>query len=259
MDVIELRDPDLARRYLIEGLWLQRAVKPTARTVRGALEWAMEVASAGHPLPPIGFVADVGNVAIGVDSADRQKEHLHLPGWPPALGRSYEDHVLGRLYSDWTFERAGDAVKKFRDKDRVRGVAYMVNQIRERAGLPGVLPRPRPVRPGRPRCPCRPARGGCRRFRSSRGGRPRGRRPARVAAQGRRARSRRRTAARRGRLAPAPGRRRLCARRRPRPARSRWPRRSSRAWTARWRPGRAVPAGVAPASCSHGSRGRLLL
>lgn len=138
MDVIELRDPDLARRYLIEGLWLQRAVKPTARTVRGALEWAMEVASAGHPLPPIGFVADVGNVAVGVDSADRQKEPLHLPGWPPALGRSYEDHVLGRFYSDWTFERAGDAVKKFKDKDRARGVAYMVNQIRERAGLPGV-------------------------------------------------------------------------------------------------------------------------
>jgi hypothetical protein len=138
MDAIELRDPDLARRFILEGLWLQRAVKPAARTVRGALEWAMEVASAGHPLPPLGFVADVGNVAVGVDSADRQKEPLHLPGWPPALGRSYEDHVLGRFYSDWTFERAGDAVKKYRDKDRVRGVAYMVNQIRERAGLPGV-------------------------------------------------------------------------------------------------------------------------
>lgn len=146
MDVIELRDPDLARRYVLEGLWLQRAVRPGARTLRPALEWAMEVASAGHPLPPVGFVADVGHVALGADSADRQKEALHLPGWPPALGRSYEDHVLGKLYSDWTFERAGDALKKYKDKDRVRGVAYVVNQLRERTGLPGVTLPPAVIR-----------------------------------------------------------------------------------------------------------------
>ena len=144
--IIELRDLDAARRYVLEGLWLQRAVKPTARTVRPALEWAMEVASAGHPLPPVGFVADVGNVAFGVDADQRIKEALPVAGWPPALGRGYEDHVLGKLYADWTFERAGDALRKYNENDRKRGLAYVVNQIRERAGLPGVLLPPAVIR-----------------------------------------------------------------------------------------------------------------
>ncbi len=144
--VIELRDLDTARRYVLEGLWLQRAMKPTARTVRPALEWAMEIASAGHPLPPIGFVADVGNVAFGVDADQRAKETLTVAGWPPALGRSYEDHVLGKLYADWTFERAGDALRKYKAQEQIRGLAYVVNQIRERTGIPGVLLPPAVIR-----------------------------------------------------------------------------------------------------------------
>ena len=146
MEPIELRDLDAARRYILEGLWLQRAVKPTAKTVRPALEWAMEIASGGHPLPPIGFVADVGHVAFGVDADQRMKEPVPVAGWPPALGRSYEDHVLGKLYADWTFERAGDAVRKYKPADQRRGLAYIVNQIRERAGIPGVLLPPASIR-----------------------------------------------------------------------------------------------------------------
>ncbi len=146
MDPIELRDLDAARRYVLEGLWLQRALKPSAKTVKNALEWAMEIASNGDPLPPVGFVADVGNVAFGIDADQRMKELQPVPGWPPALGRSYEDHVLGKFYADWTFERAGDALRKYKDKDRVRGLAYVVNQIRERANLPGVMLPPAVIR-----------------------------------------------------------------------------------------------------------------
>ena len=57
------------------------------------------------------------------------KEPLHVPGWPPALGRTYEDHVLGKLYADWTFERASDALRRYQGKDRARGLAYLVNQL----------------------------------------------------------------------------------------------------------------------------------
>jgi hypothetical protein len=146
METTELRDLDAARRYVAEGLWLQRAVKPSAATVRPTLEWAMEVASGGHPLPPVGFVADVGHVALGADSEHRLRDPLPVPGWPPALARTYEDHVLGKLYADWAFERAGDAVRKYHGKDRVKGVAYAVNQIRERAGLGGVLLPPAVIR-----------------------------------------------------------------------------------------------------------------
>ncbi|VTR96093.1 Uncharacterized protein OS=Isosphaera pallida (strain ATCC 43644 / DSM 9630 / IS1B) GN=Isop_0539 PE=4 SV=1 [Gemmata massiliana] len=146
MDPIELRDLDAARRYILDGLLLQRALKPTAKTVRPALEWAMEIASSGHPLPPIGFVADVGNVALGVDAEQRVRDAHPVPGWPPALGRSYEDHVLGKLYADWTFERAGDALRKYKEKDRVRGLAYIVNQFCEHAGIAGVLLPPAVIR-----------------------------------------------------------------------------------------------------------------
>lgn len=146
MDSIELRDLDTARRYVLDGLWLQRAVKPTAKTVKAALEWAMEIASGGHPLPPVGFVADVGHVALGVDAEQRAKEALPVTGWPPALGRSYEDHVLGKLYADWTFERAGDALRKYKDQDRVRGLAYIVTQICDRAGVGGVMLPPAVIR-----------------------------------------------------------------------------------------------------------------
>ncbi|HEY1190611.1 MAG TPA: hypothetical protein VGE74_23465 [Gemmata sp.] len=146
MDPIEIRDLDAARRYILDGLLLQRAVRPTASTVKRALEWAMEIASEGDALPPIGFVADVGHVALGVDAEQRVREAQPVPGWPPALGRSYEDHVLGKLYSDWTFERAGDALRKYKEKDRVRGLAYLVRQIGERGHIGGVLLPPAVIR-----------------------------------------------------------------------------------------------------------------
>jgi hypothetical protein len=146
MEPFELRDLDAARRYVVEGLQLQRAMKPAPGTVRPALEWAMEVASGGHPLPPVGFVADVGHVAFGADVEHRPKDPLHVPGWPPALARAYEDHVLGRLYADWMFERAGDALRRYQGKDRIKGLAYVINQIRERAGTGGVMLPPAVIR-----------------------------------------------------------------------------------------------------------------
>jgi hypothetical protein len=82
--VQEIRDRDTASQYVLEGLWLQRVAKPTAKTVKPALEWAMEIASAGHPLPPIGLVADVGHVALGVDFDHRSHEMIPVaPGPQP--------------------------------------------------------------------------------------------------------------------------------------------------------------------------------
>ncbi|HEY3787217.1 MAG TPA: hypothetical protein VGL71_00125, partial [Urbifossiella sp.] len=146
MEPIELRDLDAARRFVTEGLWLQRTVKPTAETVKHALEWAMEVAAGGHPLPPVGFIGDLGHLAFGTDAEHRGKEILHIPGWPPALARMYEDHVLGKFYADPMFERAGDALQKYQDRDRIKGLAYVVNQLQARAKIPGVLLPPAVIR-----------------------------------------------------------------------------------------------------------------
>ncbi len=146
MEPIELRDQDAARRFVAEGLWLQRAVRPSAATVRPALEWALEIANEGHPLPPVAFVSDLGHVALGADVDHRPKEPLHVPGWPPALARQYEDHVLGKLYADRAFERAGDAVRALAGGARTRGVAFLVNQVRARSGGGGVFLPPAVVR-----------------------------------------------------------------------------------------------------------------
>jgi vWA domain found in the FtsH ternary systems/N-terminal helical region fused to the FtsH ternary system vWA domain len=133
----ELRDPDEARRYLLQSLWLQRVLPPRPATVAAAIEWALELIGGGEPLPPLGFVADVGH-AIFQTEVGQGKEHLHVPGWPEGLARTYEDYVLGKLYADSSFERAGDALRHYRGRDQARGLAFLVTQFRQRAGFGGV-------------------------------------------------------------------------------------------------------------------------
>src|SRR4051794_5030494 len=135
----ELRDLDAARQFVAQGLWLQRVVPPAAAGVRPALEWALEVAAGGQPLPPVGFVADLGHVLLGSDRGARPRDAAGQPGLPGGLARTYEDLVLGKVYADWTVERAGDALRRYQGRDRARGVAFVVNQFRERAEVGGVL------------------------------------------------------------------------------------------------------------------------
>ena len=119
----ELRDPVAARKFILQGLWWQRALPPRPATVRQALEWALEVASQGQPLPPLGFLADLGHIALGLDAEDAgPRDLLGMVPLPVNLLRTYEDHVLGKLYADWTFERAGDALRRYQGRDRARGV-----------------------------------------------------------------------------------------------------------------------------------------
>jgi hypothetical protein len=139
MNNVELRNLDDARRYLLQGLWWQRVLKPEAVNVRPALEWYHEMSSDGRPLPPIGFVADIGQVAFGSDWELRgNRNTLALAALPANLVSTYEDHVLGKVYADWTFARASDALRHYTDRDRARGLAYLMGQFRERAQFPGV-------------------------------------------------------------------------------------------------------------------------
>lgn len=132
----ELRDPNEARRFLLQGLWWQRVAPPAVASVRTALALALEVSSGGQPLPPAGFVADVAHAATGVTADARRARPL--PGVPANLLRTYEDHVLGKLYADWTFSRAADALRRYEGRDRDRGLAFLLDRFRERAGFGGV-------------------------------------------------------------------------------------------------------------------------
>lgn len=137
MTVREFQNLDEARQYVLQGLWLERVTRPHESRVRPVLEWALEIVSGGELLPPMGFVADLGHIAFGFDPSAGAKEHPLIPGWPPNLGRNYEDHVLGKVYADWTYERATDALRRYTGKDRGRGLAFVVKQFRERGGLGG--------------------------------------------------------------------------------------------------------------------------
>jgi hypothetical protein len=139
MNTYELRDLDEARRFLSQGLWWQQTEVPSAATVRESLEWALQVAGGGQPLPPIGFVADLGHLAFRLDwEARAHRATVSVPNLPVNLLRTYEDQVLGKIDGDWTFGRAGDALRRFQGRDRGRGLAFFLTQFRERAGFPGV-------------------------------------------------------------------------------------------------------------------------
>jgi vWA domain found in the FtsH ternary systems/N-terminal helical region fused to the FtsH ternary system vWA domain len=134
----ELRDLEEARRFLLQGLWWQRAAAPTAATVRPALEWALQAASVGLALPPLGFIADLGRAAFGLDGAARPGAAAAVPALPINLMRTYEDHVLGKLYADWSFTRAAEALRRYEGRDRARGLAFVLSRFKERSGFDGV-------------------------------------------------------------------------------------------------------------------------
>jgi hypothetical protein len=138
MNQHELRDSDEARRFLLQGLWWQRVLPPSPERVRPVLEWALEIVSGGHDLPPLGFLADLGHVVLGQAPDVPPVREIQPPLLPIQLLRTYEDHVLGKFYADWTFSRASDALRHYQGRDRSRGLSFMFQQFAERSGFQGV-------------------------------------------------------------------------------------------------------------------------
>ena len=146
MDV-EIRDPAEARRLLAQGLWLQRVAIPSAATVAQALRWASDLASGGDPIPPVGFIADAGNLALGGPRDPvGGRGFPEVPGWPPGLVRAYEDTVLGRLDADASMARGAYALARYRGRDRTRGLAFLLGALRVRSRFPGVLLNPAAIK-----------------------------------------------------------------------------------------------------------------
>ncbi|MSU77350.1 MAG: hypothetical protein EXS16_04550 [Gemmataceae bacterium] len=134
--VIEIRDPADLRQYLLQGFCLQRIVLPRADRVAAVCDWALALAAEGEPVPPLGFVADIGH-AVFRAATSLHAETLEIAGWPATLTRAYADTVLGRLLADSMFERAGDALRTYTSADRARGLAFLIAQLRNRVGIPG--------------------------------------------------------------------------------------------------------------------------
>ena len=80
---LELRDSELARRFVLEGLLLQSVQPPLPEAIPAVLEWYWEAAAEGFPLPPIGVVADVGHLAFGqelqAENSAAPEDQIHRP------------------------------------------------------------------------------------------------------------------------------------------------------------------------------------
>lgn len=139
MSVVLIRDSEKATDFVLQGFWFQRVFPPGTSTVRSILEWTLEIVAGGQPLLPVGMVGDLGHMAFGSYlEFKRAKDAIVVPGVNPGLLRTYEDHVLGKFYSDGTIERASDAMRRYRGRDRSKGLAYLIKQFRDRAGVGGV-------------------------------------------------------------------------------------------------------------------------
>ena len=138
MNLVELRDLDTARDYLAQSLGLLRVQRPSIALVKPTLALALEIASNGQPLPPLGFLGDFAALALSPDGARWSKTRSEVPGWPAALSRAYDDYVLGKLATDWSFERATAALRRYTERDRPRGLAYLIQQFRLGGKLGGI-------------------------------------------------------------------------------------------------------------------------
>ena len=137
-NVHELRDADEAIRLLGHSFLLQRLHPPSPGSLGGVLEWALDSVGAGVPIPPLGVLADLGNLLLSPHESS-VRNHTQIPGWSDRLALAYEDLVLGKWLADSALERAGDALRGFSGRDRARGLAFVSTQLRNRCGFGGFL------------------------------------------------------------------------------------------------------------------------
>ncbi|MEO1998991.1 MAG: hypothetical protein ABGZ17_27405 [Planctomycetaceae bacterium] len=134
---------DWAARYLVESYWFQRYGKPSVADLSDVLRWAQCLADEGLAVPPLGILADLGQLALGRVEIGHDGLDVAVPRWLPlSLLRSYEDCVLGRLWADRDFARGAAAVKSS-DRERVsRAVAFLVHRVCVRTCVQGVTINP---------------------------------------------------------------------------------------------------------------------
>lgn len=134
----EIRDSQLARAIVLASLGATRLAQSGSATWHQGVRVALEVASHGAPLLPVGFLADLTHVMTAPVE--------ELPA-ATALGAStqaaqvqrYEDYVLGKLFADSSLERAASAVLRYQGREQDQAIAFVAEQIRQRAQLPGVV------------------------------------------------------------------------------------------------------------------------
>ncbi|MCA9085417.1 MAG: hypothetical protein KDA81_15250 [Planctomycetaceae bacterium] len=143
----EFHESQLARRWLLQSLWLRQSTSVLKSEIMMALAVIRESLESGHSVLPGGIVIDVVRLAFSGGTGDSADEAIH-PAWKLSAGmqRTYEDYVLGKLIADATFERGTGAVCGYQGRERAQGLAWLLNRFMERSDCSGVMFSPSIVR-----------------------------------------------------------------------------------------------------------------
>ena len=126
-------------RYLAESFWFRRIGQPTVAGFKDVLSWAECLALDGLAVPPLGILADIGQLVLGHRDFVHGAPDTTVPQWLPLdLLRAYEDGVLGRLSTDRDFARAGAAVNASESQRLSTAMAFLIHRICARGGVDGV-------------------------------------------------------------------------------------------------------------------------
>lgn len=134
----DLRDESAVLDWLAAGISSLREVPLTPARLTLWLDVLTAMVASGEAAPPFGFLADVVSIAVGdiARTARRTASENHVV--PATLIRRYDDHVLGRLHVDPAFQRGAAAVCRYQQGERVRALAYALQQLQRQTGLEGV-------------------------------------------------------------------------------------------------------------------------
>lgn len=132
----EIRDSDIATRWLAAGLCLQRLTASPADEIPSTSRAAFKLLSESGAIPPAGVLSDVARLLAGHTLEVKQELPAAAPELRQAI-RHYEDQFLGRLAADPRLDAIADAIAKLPPSRAADAVPLMVGRLMERMGYTG--------------------------------------------------------------------------------------------------------------------------
>jgi hypothetical protein len=127
-------DVVLQRRLLLESLYFRRIPPLEPQSITPACAWLTELAGTGRGVPPLGFIADIGNLMLALD----ENNVVKTPAYTAEILTRYESVVLEQLYADWSFARASAAARRYEGRAAAKILAFLMERWLDRIGYQGL-------------------------------------------------------------------------------------------------------------------------
>lgn len=134
----DLRDESTVLDWLAAGVACVREATADPARLTLWLDVLATIIGSGEPVPAFGMLADITSIATGDVTTLARRSAVDRNPLPATLVRRYDDHVLGRLHVDATFQRGAAAVCRYQQAERVRALAFLIQQMQRQTGVRGV-------------------------------------------------------------------------------------------------------------------------